>query len=177
MARRPAKAYRDPDKVAWTKYSKTKPRRSYIKSMPHRDLNQFRMGIEKEDYDARINLISMQDLIISDNSLESSRQSANKHLEKTVSGNYHLMIKPYPHHVIRENKMIAGAGADRLQKGMRKAFGRPSDRAARIYRGQQIMTIKTYKANIPNIQIAMQRAMRKLSGAYSVQIETEGENI
>ena len=48
MAIRPAKTVRDSDKPPWTRYSKSKPRKSYIKAMPHRDLNQYRMGNKKK---------------------------------------------------------------------------------------------------------------------------------
>jgi len=168
---RPAKSIRDPDKVAWTRYSKSKPRESYVKSMPHRDLNVFRMGEMKDDYDTVINLRSSIDLILRDNSLESSRMAANKYLEKMLLGKYYFVVRVYPHHIIRENKMIAGAGADRLQKGMRKAFGRPSDRAARLHKGSDVFTVYTYKEHIPDVKTAFERAKRKLSGSYKTVVE------
>ena len=170
MGIRPAKSIRDSDKPPWTRYSKTKPRKSYIKSMPHIDLNQFRMGAMKDDFDLEVNLISQQDILLRDNALESARQSANKQLEIGSTGNYFFLIRSYPHHIIRENKMIAGAGADRLQKGMRKAFGRPSDRAARIYKGQKVFSIYTYKSNLPAVKLALNRATKKLSGLYKINI-------
>ncbi len=174
MAIRPAKCIRNPDKPAWTRYSKTKPRRSYIKSMPHKDLNQFRMGTKKDNYTMEVRMVCQQDILLRDNCLESARQSANKHLEKTMPANYYFLISPYPHHVIRENKMISGAGADRLQKGMRKSFGRPTDRAARISRGQTVFTITTYTPNLANVKIAIKRATMKLSGTYKIQVKTIG---
>ncbi|MDD5022898.1 MAG: 50S ribosomal protein L16 [Candidatus ainarchaeum sp.] len=177
MGIRPARSIRDADKPPWTRYSKTKPRRSYIKSMPHKDLNQYRMGVEKPDYDLAVHMVSQQDILLRDNALESSRQSANKQLELKVAGNYFFLIRPYPHHVIRENKMIAGAGADRLQKGMRKAFGRPVDRAARISNGQKVFSIYTYKSNLPSVRIALDRAMKKLSGNYRVEINESAPKI
>lgn len=172
MGIRPAKTVRDMDKPAWTRYSKTKPRKSFIKSMPHRDLNQFRMGVDKEDYDLKVELVCQEDVVLRDNALESARQSANKHIEKTSAGNYYMIVNPYPHHVIRENKMIAGAGADRLQKGMRKAFGRPSDRAARVRGGQAVFTVYSYKSNLKNIKVAFERAKRKLSGSYKIKVSS-----
>ena len=168
MAIRPGRSIRDADKVAWTRYSKSKPRKSYIKAMPHADLHQYRMGTDKADYDCELSLCSAEAVIIRDNAIEAARQSSNKCLEEYVPGQYYFMVRVYPHHIIRENKMIAGAGADRLQKGMRRAFGRPTDRAARLRRGGAIFTIRTYKANIAHAKLALQRAKRKLSGDYSV---------
>lgn len=170
MGIRPGRAIRDMDKVAWTRYSKSKPKKSFIKAMPHRNLNQFRMGVRKPDYDLEVQLISDQDVILRDNALESARQSANKHMEKTILGNYYMIVRPYPHHVLRENKMIAGAGADRLQKGMRKAFGRPTHRAARINKNQEVFSIYTYKNNLPIIKVALHRAIMKMSGDYRVKV-------
>lgn len=166
MGIRPARAIRDADKVAWTRYSKSKPRKSFIKSMPHADLHQFRMGTMKPDFDCEVSLTSEEALILRDNAIESARQSSNKYLEKTVPGQYYFFVRVYPHHIIRENKMIAGAGADRLQKGMRRAFGRPTDRAARLKRGTKLFTIYSYKANEAHLKAALVRAVRKLSGKY-----------
>lgn len=168
---RPAKTIRDMDKVAWTRYSRSKPRRSRIKAMPHKDLHQFRMGAKKDDYDFVMHLIADQDVIIRDNSIESARMTSNKHLEANMAGNYYLVVRVYPHHVIRENKMIAGAGADRLQKGMRKSFGRPTDLAARVHKGTPLFTVYTYKANEQNVKIALTKAQRKISGSFSMVVE------
>ncbi len=168
---RPGRAIRDADKVAWTRYSRSKPRKSYIKAMPHADLHQFRMGAMKADFDCVYSIKCDDAVIIRDNAIESARQSSNKHLEKMAPGAYYFIVRVYPHHIIRENKMIAGAGADRLQKGMRQAFGRPTDRAARLKKGTKLFTMYSYKANEPHIKLAMQRAMRKLSGSYSLVAE------
>jgi large subunit ribosomal protein L10e len=172
MAIRPAKSIRDADKVAWTRFSRSKPRRSYIKAMPHADLHQFRMGAMKDDFDTVINLVSEEPIIIRDNAIESARMTTNKYLENNMTGAYYFIVRVYPHHVVRENKMISGAGADRLQKGMRRSFGRPSDRAARLKVGTQLFTIYTYSANTDHVKKALDRAKRKLSGTFSMVVES-----
>lgn len=161
---------RDPKKVAWTRFSKRKPRRSYIKTMPHKELNVHRMGTNKEDYDAVFHLAPKAAIVMRDNALESARQSANKVLEGKLLGNYYFIVRPYPHHIIRENKMVAGAGADRIQKGMRQSFGKPVDRAARLSKGQEIFTVYTYKGkeNEEAVRLAFRRATMKLSGSFSI---------
>lgn len=172
MGIRPARSFRDPDKVAWTRYSRRKPRKSFIKAMPHKDLHQYRMGVSKADYDTVLSIRSDIGIILRDNAIESARQSSNKHLEKTIPGEYYFVVRVYPHHIIRENKMIAGAGADRLQKGMRQAFGRPTDCAARLHSGSDLFTIYSYKANTEHVKKALQRAMHKLSGKYRIVDES-----
>jgi large subunit ribosomal protein L10e len=168
MGIRPAKSIRDPDKVAWTRYSRSKPRKSYIKAMPHADLHQFRMGEMKDDFDIEISLTSEEAIIIRDNAIESARMTTNKYLENNMNGVYFFLVRVYPHHVVRENKMISGAGADRLQKGMRRSFGRPTDRAARLSVGTELFTVYTYKANSAHVKQAFKRAMRKLSGTFRI---------
>ncbi len=165
---RPGRAIRSADKVAWTRYSKRKPKKSYIKAMPHANLHQFRMGTKKDDYDAEVSLVSEEAVIVRDNSIESARQTVNKHLEEKLPGTYYLVVRVYPHHVVRENKMIAGAGADRLQKGMRRAFGRPTNRAARLQNGSALFTVYTYKSNVEMVKKELKRATKKISGSYRI---------
>ena len=49
----------------------------------------------------------------------------------------------HPFHVLRINKMLSCAGADRLQTGMRGAFGKPTGLVARVNIGQILMSIRT----------------------------------
>ncbi len=170
MGIRPGRSIRDTDKVAWTRFSRSNPRRSFIKAMPHKNLNVFRMGQMKGDFDMTVHLMCDDAVITRANSTESARQTANKWLEKNLLGSYYFIVRVFPHHVIRENKMIAGAGADRLQKGMRQSFGRPTHRAARIDKDRAIFTVHSYKKNIANVQEAFRRARKKLSGNYRVEI-------
>ncbi len=171
MAIRPGRSIRDADKVAWTRYSRSKPRKSYIKAMPHADLHQFRMGVLKDDFDTVMHLTSEVPIILRDNAIESARQSVNKYLETKMAGTYYIVLRVFPHHVIRENKMISGAGADRLQKGMRRSFGRPTDRAARLNVGTVLFTVHTYKSNVDHVKTAFIRARKKISGKYSTVVE------
>lgn len=166
MGLRPAKTCRSLEKTAWTRYSKKKPRKSYVKSMPHLSLLVYEMGSRKQPFDFTYNLIAEQDVQLRDNSLEAARQAANKYLEKVIPNLYFFKVRVFPHNVIRENKMIAGAGADRLQKGMRLAYGRSTDRAARINTGQPVFTIHVAKANMSHIEEAYRRAKRKMSGKF-----------
>ncbi|MFH1447701.1 MAG: 50S ribosomal protein L16 [Candidatus Micrarchaeota archaeon] len=167
MGLRPARTCRGVDKVPWARYSKRRPRKSFVKALPHSSLNVFSMGT-KGDYELRMDLVAKYAIQIRDNAIESARQSTNKHLEKLIAGNYSLGILVYPHNVIRENKMISGAGADRLQKGMRKAYGKPTDRAARIWKNQTLFSVFVDKKNIRIVSEAYRRGRGKLPGSFSV---------
>ena len=48
----------------------------------------------------------------------------------------------HPFHVLRINKMLSCAGADRLQTGMRGAFGKPQGLCARVAIGQILLSIR-----------------------------------
>jgi large subunit ribosomal protein L10e len=156
------------EKAPWTRYSKKNPRKSYVKAMPHLSLLVYEMGNRKQPFDYTYDLVALEDVQLRDNSLEAGRQAANKYFEKTIPNQYFLKVRVYPHNVIRENKMIAGAGADRLQKGMRLAYGRPTDRAARIHAGQAVFTMHVAKQNAAHVEVGFCRAMRKMSGKYRI---------
>ncbi len=171
MGLRPGRTMRDTNKPAWSRFSRKTPRKSYIKAMPHQDITQFRMGAMKPDYNVTFHLVSREDIQIRDNALESARQAMNKYLEKLMPGNFYFVVRVFPHQVIRENKMIAGAGADRLQKGMRQSFGRATDKAARVRRSQEIFTVSTYLDKSAVVRAAIERALKKLPGAYTLVTE------
>lgn len=171
MGLRPARTLRVVRGPSWTRYSKKKPRKSYVKSMPHKNLNTFETGELKADYDLRVTLVSKRPIRVRDNAIEAARQSASRHLEKAISGNYKFYVRKYPHEVLRENRMLSGAGADRLSKGMRKSFGKPNDLAARIRTGDIVFEVKTYSANKEHIFDAFRKAAQKMSGAYFVKSE------
>ena len=168
MGIRPARSFRDPDKVAWTRWSKKKQNKNYIKAMPHRHLTNFRMGNKDGDYNVVYHLVAKNTYYHRDNALEAARKAANGYLEKKISGKYYFIINVYPHHVIRENKMVAGAGADRIQQGMRRSFGKPTHVAALVEEGQKLFTIYANSENESEIHEAMKRAARKLSGSFKI---------
>ena len=60
-------------------------------------------------------------------------------LQMSGKDNFHLRIRVHPYHVLRINKMLTCAGADRLQTGMRGAFGKPNGLLARVAIGQIVM--------------------------------------
>lgn len=169
MGLRPARTCRSLDKVAWSRFSKKKPRKSFVKAMPHNSVQIYHMGAKNPDYDRQAELYTENGVQVRDNSLESARQAVNKYLEKTILGNYYLQILVFPHNVIRENKMVAGAGADRIQKGMRQSYGRPTDRGARVQKGQAIMRVKFSDKHEETIKEAFRRGRGKLPGNFQVK--------
>ncbi len=159
---------------AWSRYSVKKPRKNFIKALPHTSLLIFRMGINKPDYDTLLTLDSEGYVQVRSNSLEAARQSANKHLEKELQNNYFFRVVTYPHQVIREKKRATGAGADRLSQGMSMSFGRPISVAARIHPRTSVFEIKVNgsQASLAIAKEALKRASSKLSGNYSITVKS-----
>ncbi len=171
MARlRPGRTCRTPNSQAWARYSLRKPRKNYIRALPHTSIQVFNSGKDSDAFDAKITLNPEQRVQLRSNALEAARLVAVKHLENNIPGFYYVKLLVFPHNVIREHKMAAGAGADRVSRGMSLAFGRPVSVAARINMDQPIFMIKVAKANKPLAVEALERASAKLSGTYKVRV-------
>ncbi|MCX8166787.1 MAG: 50S ribosomal protein L16 [Candidatus Micrarchaeota archaeon] len=175
MGRRPARTVRDMDKVAYTRFSRNKPRKSYIKAMPHRHLHIFDMGKKDGNFNTKFDIVAEKDVIIRDCAVEAARVAINKVLEKALPEKYFFKVLKYPFHVIRENKMIAGAGADRLSKGMRRSFGRTTDVAVRIQKGSSIFMINSDYENVEVIKRAAKLGINKLGGMFRIKVEKYAE--
>jgi large subunit ribosomal protein L10e len=89
---------------------------------------------------------------------------------------YHLKLRTYPHHIVRENPMATGAGADRVQSGMRNAFGKPVSVEAIVKKDQRVITIDTDKKNFLDAKAALKRAGMKLPVTCRIVID-KGEDL
>ncbi len=135
-------------KRPYTRTSKFKAK-AYIRMTPNVKIVRFDTGDTNKVFNCTLNLLSKSDLNIRDNALESARQTSNKLLETYLGlSGFHLRVKVYPYHVIREHALAAGAGADRFSSGMAHAFGKPAGIAARIKKGQAIFQINVDKENL-----------------------------
>merc|ERR1712078_512088 len=94
--------------------------------------------------------------------LEAARISANKYMAKMCGKeSFHLRIRAHPYHVTRINKMLSCAGADRLQTGMRGAYGKPNGLVARVKIGNPLMSIRTKVAHKAHAFEALRRSKIK----------------
>ncbi len=129
---------------------------------PNPKVARFTTGKYSTDYAYSIQLVSKGRVQIRSNSLEAARVAANKKLTPLGEEGYYLIVKTYPHIVLRENKMIATAGADRLQEGMRKAFGKPIGVAARVHIGTTVLELRVKATDLTLGKTAMHAAKAKL---------------
>jgi len=140
-------------------------RREYIHGVPPPKITKFEMGNREllEKAEVKGELVVLEAGQIRHNALEAARIAVNKYLSSTVGdANFYFRIRVYPHHVFRENKMMAFAGADRLQDGMRQAFGKPIGTAARVYPGHVVLEVWGLAKNKENIKEALRRGAHKM---------------
>src|SRR3990167_5343192 len=169
MGIRPARASRDIRGQPWSRTSKRKPRKSFVKGAPHPKVRQYLMGVDKP-YDLEVEMVEEYPVRIRDNALEAARQAANKYLEKTLPGNYLMQVVPYPHLVVREHSALGVAGADRISKGMKKAFGRPKGRLAQVEGGKPVFRARIVSRDLPLLKEAFKRAGLKVPGKTKLSI-------
>ncbi len=144
MALRKGSAYTKRYARPYTRKSK-KRKKSYIKTVPNSRIVKFKMGdlkgFDENKYPICIHVSSKERIQLRDNAIEAVRQYFNRFLQTKVGKEFYLEVKIYPHHILRENKMLTGAGADRMQTGMSRAFGKTMGRAALIKPDQTLFII------------------------------------
>lgn len=156
-----AKAWRRLERP-YTRFSKFK-KLSYVRSRPVCRVVRFVVGDPRAKYDNTLHLVAKADVQVRDNALESARQTCARLLEKELGKTGYLFrTRPYPHHVLRNNPLAAGAGADRLSTGMAHSFGKPVGVAAQIRKDQPVFTIKINKEHLRLARQALKRAGHKI---------------
>ncbi|MBI4150198.1 50S ribosomal protein L16 [Candidatus Woesearchaeota archaeon] len=124
---------------------------------------RYEMG-ESRPFPITLNLVAGDSIQIRHNSLEAARQTSNRLLEKVLGKvGYHMRVRVYPHHILRENPLAAGAGADRMSTGMAHAFGKPIGIAAQVKKGQVIMQVNTEPQHLELAKQALRRAKCKVA--------------
>jgi len=152
-------------------------RREYMGGIPGSKVVRFTMGNTKTQFPYRVKMVSIKNGQILHNALEAARIAAMRHLERRLErSNFMLKIVPYPHQVIRENKRINVAQADRFQEGMKKAYGKPVAVAARVDRRDTIFLAEVEQKNIPEAKKALEKASHKLPIPTKLLIEKVEED-
>lgn len=159
-----ARNYREVKGPAYT-------RKKYIRGSPQPKITKFTMGDPKGKYEYKAVLVAQKEVQIRHNALEAARISVNRVLDAKLGTSYYMRVMPYPHTVLRENKIIFGAHADRLQQGMRKSFGKPSGTAARIRPNQPLIEIGMNANGIEVAKLALKRCQSKLPTTSRIVIE------
>lgn len=146
-------------------------RKEFVKGFPQPKITKFTMGDPKAKFEYEARLIALERAQIRHNALEAARVATNRLLMDKLSNAYFLQILPYPHVILRENKMIFGAHADRLQDGMRRAFGKPIGTAARVEPNQTVITVRINANGVDIAKEALKRGAAKLPVPCRIVIE------
>ncbi|KAK7797601.1 hypothetical protein U0070_024968, partial [Myodes glareolus] len=142
MGRCPARCYR---------YCKNKPypKSRFCRGVPDAKIRIFDLGQKKakvDEFPLCDHMVSDEYEQLSSEALEAARICANKYM------------------------MLSCAGADRLQTGVRGAFGKPQGTVARVHIGQVIMSIRTKLQTKEHVIEALRRAKFKFPGRQKIHI-------
>ena len=157
-------------KRAYTRKSKYKSKK-YLTTSPILKISRYDMGNLSKKFKFKVFLITKDTLQIRNNAIEAARQMINRKLEITLGNNYHLKINLYPHHALRENKMLGGAHADRLQTGMAHSFGRTTGLAVQAKKGKVLFSVRVLNNGAETARKALKLATPRLPGTYSIQVK------
>lgn len=170
MGRRPARCYRVCGGKPW-------PKSRYNRGVPDAKIKAWDIGSKKASYDELpycVHLVSKEKEQLSSEAMEAARIAANKVLNTvTKKEGFHIRTRVHPFHVLRINKMLSCAGADRLQTGMRGAFGKPYGKCARVEINQIIMSIRVRPEFLQHAKVALYRASKKYPGRQTISVSTK----
>ncbi|MBD3351306.1 MAG: 50S ribosomal protein L16 [Candidatus Lokiarchaeota archaeon] len=166
MARRPWQCYRRWKRPPYQKKRSRSHRKEYVRGGAEPKIRIFDSANRKKplkEWDLSIGLRARHRVQISHFALEAVRASINRRLLKKIGRmNFHIRIRPHPWQVYRENKMMAFAGADRLQSGMRGSFGRCIGTCARVRANQPIVEVFCDYKNKAHVIRALKIATYKI---------------
>jgi large subunit ribosomal protein L10e len=146
-------------------------RKKFARGFPPPKIVKFTMGDTKGTFEVEAKLIALKRAQIRHSALEAARIATNRVLLEKLANDYLLQIRPYPHIILRENKMIFGAHADRLQQGMRRSFGKAIGTAARVEPNQTIITVKVKANAVETAKESLKRGSAKLPIPCKITVE------
>ena len=175
MARKPASMYRRLKGPAYT-------RRKYIGGVPNNRIMQFHVGnrraAETGGFPVVVELRSDTNCQIRHTVLEAARVISNSTIRNQAGAQgYALRVHTFPHHVLRENKQATGAGADRVSQGMRCAFGKNVGTAARVKKGQRVISIQIQPEHYLTARDALRKASMKFPTPCTIRLVKGHEHL
>ena len=161
MGHRPSRCYR---------YQKNKPyiKSRYCRGVPDSKIRIYDVGAKKASVDLFpfvAHMVCDEKQQVSSEALEAARVAINKHLGKTIGKEaYHIRMRAHPFMILRANKMLSCAGADRLSSGMRHSYGKPIGVAARVAIGQILISVRSKDDHEAHVIEALRRGKFKFAG-------------
>lgn len=167
MGRRPARCYR---------YCKNKPypKSRFNRGVPDPKIRIFDLGRKKaavDEFPLSVHLVSDELEQLSSEAMEAARICCNKYLVKSCGKDqFHIRVRVHPFHVLRINKMLSCAGADRLQTGMRGAFGKAHGTVARVNIGQILLSVRSTDKHREAVVESLRRSKFKFPGRQKIYV-------
>jgi len=166
-SRRPWRCYSSWSRRPYQHKRSANHRREYARGGAQSKIVRFWGGnkaIPWEDWELVVGLKVNRQIQISSNALEAIRITINSSLQNKLGRtNFRFRIRPKPFQKIRENRMLAFAGADRVQSGMRNSFGRSTGVCARVRAGAIICDVGTSLKDLPVVRDRLRIASMKIS--------------
>lgn len=163
---RPWRCYRKINRRPFQHKRSANHRREYARGGTQAKIQRFWGGnkmIAWEDWEVVVGLKVTERLQISGNALEAIRISVNGALDKHIGRQqYRFRVRPKPFQKFRENRMLAFAGADRVQSGMRNSFGRSTGVCARLKAGQIVVDVGVNMKNLNYVKDRLRVASMKI---------------
>ena len=167
MGRRPARCYRYSHGKPW-------PKSRFVHGVPDPKIRIFDTGRKKipcEEFPAVAHMVCDEIQQITSEAMEAARIATNKYMINNAGRDFfHIRIRPHPFQVLRINKTLSCAGADRLSTGMRGAFGKAYGTAARVRIGQVLISIRTKEEKLPIAIESLRCAKNKFAGRQKVHV-------
>jgi large subunit ribosomal protein L10e len=142
-------------------------RREYARGGAQSKINRYWGGAKNipwEDWELVVGLKVNRQIQISSNALEAVRITINSPLQKLLGRtNYRFRVRSKPFQKYRENRMLAFAGADRVQSGMRNSFGRSTGVCARVKAGAIILDVGCNLKDLATVRERLRIASMKIS--------------
>lgn len=143
--------------------------KNFARSIPTSKIVKHQMGEVKKEFPVKFELVAKNPVQIRHNAIESSRQTVNRQLEKKLGkGAFFFKLRIYPHHILRENPLASGAGADRMSTGMKMSYGKTIGIAAQVKKGQTIFELSVGKSQAKLGKEALRKAIHKLPCSCSI---------
>merc|ERR1719152_416679 len=149
---------------------------SFCRGVPDPKLRIYDTGKKKipcDDYPSAAHMVCDERQQISSEALEAARIATNKYMITNAGRDFfHIRVRPKPFQVLRINKTLSCAGADRLSTGMRGAFGKPYGTAARVSIGQVLLSVRTKEEKLPIAVEALRLSKFKFAGRQKIHVSS-----
>jgi large subunit ribosomal protein L10e len=149
-------------------------RREYARGGAQSKIQRYWGGAKEipwEEWDLVVGLKINKKVQVSSNALEAIRITVNGALQKKLGRlGYRFRMRSKPFQKYRENRMLAFAGADRVQSGMRNSFGRSTGVCSRVRAGAILCDIGINIKNLALVRDRLRIASMKVPCSCSIVI-------